>query len=252
MKKSVPFLLVVSMLVVMSQLIGCGSSSNYKDSYQFALNGCDTGTHEFTGDNADDVKKQVCNALKDATLNKGCAEDQRHQAFQSKCSGYTWDDGAHASSPSASASTAPAAMPEIRLVPPISLPSVPGAPVYQNHDSYQFSFNGCDTGKHEFFGDNAEAVKKQLCDSLKDSILNKGCAENLRREFFRLKCSGSTWSPTSVSDESSFAPEENKNCSKMEKRIIPFLADKTMTCEAAKETMKYIGCGTNFPFKGCP
>ena len=52
--------------------------------------------------------------------------------------------------------------------------------------SYQFSENGCDTGKHEF------TSKDSLCSALADSALNNGCAYSLRESEYRAQgCSGS-------------------------------------------------------------
>ncbi len=65
----------------------------------------------------------------------------------------------------------------------------------QIKDSYQFVLNGCDTGKHEFIGDDSDSVKKQLCDALQDDKLNASCAESLRLEQFKVRCSGYKWSP---------------------------------------------------------
>lgn len=51
---------------------------------------------------------------------------------------------------------------------------------------YEFSENGCNTGKQEF------SSLEALCDGLKNDSLNKGCAESLRKKHFESSgCSGS-------------------------------------------------------------
>lgn len=56
---------------------GGGNSSSY--SYQFVENGCDTGKHQFPS------LAEYCNALKDNSLNNGCAYRMRMETYKQKC-----------------------------------------------------------------------------------------------------------------------------------------------------------------------
>jgi hypothetical protein len=63
-------------------------------------------------------------------------------------------------------------------------------------DSYQFEFNGCKTGKHEFVANSsAQEVTSQLCSALQDETLNNFCAADMRREYFEKKCANQSWKP---------------------------------------------------------
>jgi HEAT repeat protein len=67
------------------------STQQFKESYRLNLNGCDTGKHDFGSDaSADDVKKQLCQALQDDDLNASCAEPLRKEFFDKKCGGMAW------------------------------------------------------------------------------------------------------------------------------------------------------------------
>jgi HEAT repeat protein len=66
-------------------------SEQYKETYRFILNGCDTEKHDFSASSAAEVKKQLCEALQNVPLNKGCAEPLRRDFFEKKCSGYAWN-----------------------------------------------------------------------------------------------------------------------------------------------------------------
>lgn len=48
--------------------------------------------------------------------------------------------------------------------------------------TYQYSFNGCSTGKHSFDS------KKKYCDGLLDDDLNNYCALETRESSYKLKC----------------------------------------------------------------
>jgi hypothetical protein len=61
-------------------------------------------------------------------------------------------------------------------------------------EEYQFVENGCDTGKHEFKADSQAEATSQMCTALQDDKLNNSCAEDLRRNEFAGKCSG-TFTP---------------------------------------------------------
>jgi hypothetical protein len=60
--------------------------------------------------------------------------------------------------------------------------------------SYEYTENGCPTGKHVFTGSDSSAVQQQYCDALENDKLNGGCAEDLRQIAFNANCPGS-WSP---------------------------------------------------------
>lgn len=60
--------------------------------------------------------------------------------------------------------------------------------------SYQFTVNGCDTGKHEFVDTTPARTLAQVCAALQNNSLNNYCAESARRNYFSLKCSGQKWS----------------------------------------------------------
>ncbi len=70
-----------------------------------------------------------------------------------------------------------------------------GASCSVSHDnkseslSYDFEFNGCPTGKHEF---NSKA---ELCQGLQNDSLNGGCAQSLRQEYFQAQCPGQEFKP---------------------------------------------------------
>ncbi len=60
---------------------------------------------------------------------------------------------------------------------------------------YQFTYNGCDTGKKEFSAEDKTEVRKALCDGLQNDKLNNGCAYSLRYNHFQSQCSDMVWSP---------------------------------------------------------
>lgn len=53
--------------------------------------------------------------------------------------------------------------------------------------SYEFEFNGCKTGKHEF------SELSAMCDTLQKVYDNHGCAESIRMEYFKTQCPGQTF-----------------------------------------------------------
>ncbi|MGZ3775184.1 MAG: HEAT repeat domain-containing protein [Pseudobdellovibrionaceae bacterium] len=67
-----------------------GTSEQHKENYDLTLNGCNTGKHDFSSTSADEVKKQLCDALQDDQLNNSCAEPLRQDFFNKKCSGFVW------------------------------------------------------------------------------------------------------------------------------------------------------------------
>ena len=87
-------LLIFALLAIGSAACGSSSSSpngapdtgveNQELTYQYNLNGCDTGSHQFPSLAA------YCAGLESSSLNKGCALSMREQFFQQKCVGMTW------------------------------------------------------------------------------------------------------------------------------------------------------------------
>lgn len=51
-------------------------------SYQYNVNGCDTGKQEFSS------QKSLCDGLLDESRNSGCAQGDRYKAYQNSCSQY--------------------------------------------------------------------------------------------------------------------------------------------------------------------
>ena len=66
-------------------------SNNYKKSYNLTVNGCETGEHVFTSSISErDATLQMCNALKDNSLNNYCAEDVRKELYIQNCDQENW------------------------------------------------------------------------------------------------------------------------------------------------------------------
>lgn len=66
-------------------------------------------------------------------------------------------------------------------------PAVDGLVSSQSANSkltYNFSDNGCQTGEHTFFSE------QQMCDGLKNEVLNNYCASRLRQVKFQADCQG--------------------------------------------------------------
>lgn len=53
--------------------------------------------------------------------------------------------------------------------------------------SYEYSYNGCNTGRHEFPSQEA------YCNGLKDDALNKYCAISIRYDDFKRNCGTMSW-----------------------------------------------------------
>lgn len=56
--------------------------------------------------------------------------------------------------------------------------------------SYDYTYNGCPTGKHVFKASSAEQLREKLCVGLMDESANNFCAYPLRVERFNKDCSG--------------------------------------------------------------
>lgn len=83
--------LVLTIVISMFLGIACSSKSeDHSDSYNFTVNGCETKEHKFSGSSEDDVRNQLCAALKNEELNNGCAVSLRYEAFKQKCPGMSW------------------------------------------------------------------------------------------------------------------------------------------------------------------
>jgi hypothetical protein len=77
------FLQQCFLLISFFLISGCGSSESKDESYKyrFTENGCDTGEQRFSS------KQDYCGALKNDSLNNGCAATTRAKTFESaKCS----------------------------------------------------------------------------------------------------------------------------------------------------------------------
>lgn len=60
--------------------------------------------------------------------------------------------------------------------------------------TYEFSYNGCHTGKHSFNANTLSELKNKLCPALQNNTLNNNCAFSIRQEYFIENCYGYTWS----------------------------------------------------------
>jgi HEAT repeat protein len=67
------------------------TKKEFREKYQFELNGCTTGKQEFTSDSYGDVARQLCEALQNEELNRRCAQPLRKNFFDKKCSGIAWN-----------------------------------------------------------------------------------------------------------------------------------------------------------------
>jgi hypothetical protein len=66
-------------------------TSSFNDKYQLELNGCNTGEHAFNSSSQEDLKRQICESLKNDATNNYCASSMRYDLFQAKCQGYNWN-----------------------------------------------------------------------------------------------------------------------------------------------------------------
>ena len=69
--------LVISALGFALSMAGCGSGD--KRNYDFTYNNCDTKEHSF------DSFQAYCEGLRSNTLNQGCAENLRREAYLREC-----------------------------------------------------------------------------------------------------------------------------------------------------------------------
>jgi hypothetical protein len=93
-KRTMPILKVTLALLALAFLASCGkdssneideSVSKVKMRYQFIVNGCDTGEHQFEGSDPAWVLQQLCSALQDDRLNRHCAYSTRSKYYASRC-----------------------------------------------------------------------------------------------------------------------------------------------------------------------
>jgi len=70
-------------LLVVAAFSGCQKKEESKK-YSLEQNGCPTGEHEFSSQDA------LCNGLKDDALNGNCALGLRYEMFQRDCGGQSW------------------------------------------------------------------------------------------------------------------------------------------------------------------
>ena len=85
MKKT---LTIISLLLTCLALVRCSQDSesrDFSDSYQYKVNGCDTGKMVFQGSSAEEVKQMLCDALRDDELNNYCAYEMRLSRYKVSC-----------------------------------------------------------------------------------------------------------------------------------------------------------------------
>ena len=85
MRLSFKFILILFLLITTA----CNQLMDYADengaySYNFNVNGCNTGEQNFS------TREAMCNALTNDSLNNNCAENERYTKFLSDCPGQTW------------------------------------------------------------------------------------------------------------------------------------------------------------------
>ncbi len=61
--------------------------------------------------------------------------------------------------------------------------------------SYDFTENGCATGKREFTSNTKQELDDLYCEGLQNNELNNYCASFLRKMQFENVCDGRTWTP---------------------------------------------------------
>ncbi|MCK6597574.1 MAG: hypothetical protein L6Q37_04355 [Bdellovibrionaceae bacterium] len=88
--KIIIYLMSFCFLLFTSACNSSSKSEDHSDSYNFSVNGCETKEHKFTGNSAEEVKNQICAALKDSRINNSCATELRYEMFKQKCSGMDW------------------------------------------------------------------------------------------------------------------------------------------------------------------
>lgn len=84
---------MVLLFVAVQALVACAKenkSESHRNSYELSENGCSTGAHEFSSGSDEDTQRQICSALQDEELNKGCAQDLRRIQFEETCPGQTF------------------------------------------------------------------------------------------------------------------------------------------------------------------
>lgn len=77
-------------LLILAALPACQQeykSETVDKSYQFNVNGCDTGKVNYTSND------DLCAKLQDESLNKFCAQDKRKEMFDQSCGGKAWASG---------------------------------------------------------------------------------------------------------------------------------------------------------------
>ena len=70
---------LASTLLLITILVACGDDKKF--TYEYEVNGCNTGKHSF------DSKEAYCKALQEDDRNKGCALSLREDAFKRDCEG---------------------------------------------------------------------------------------------------------------------------------------------------------------------
>lgn len=68
----------------LTKLTNGNNNSAQTLSYTLTENGCSTGEQKFSS------QEQMCEGLKNDSLNNYCAQNLRYQKFQNDCPGYSW------------------------------------------------------------------------------------------------------------------------------------------------------------------
>lgn len=164
-----PFLKISLIAVLMIFASAC--QKDFKEesktsdlSYQFNVNGCDTGKISYSSDG------DLCNKLKDDSLNKGCAYNQRLEMFNQRCGGQAWVNSNFNYPPTTNFN-------------PPSNNNPPSTTI----STYKFTQNGCSTGVISHQGGH------DLCEKLQNDELNNFCAQEKRYDFFKSRCQNYAW-----------------------------------------------------------
>ncbi len=103
-------------------------ASKFYDTYRITEARCDTGRKEFgSNKSADEVKKQLCETLKDAKKNNNCAEASRKDLFAKKCSTFAWNSSTPVIAPVPTVGTIVSTKPTVSTT-VSSIPLVPPKP----------------------------------------------------------------------------------------------------------------------------
>ncbi len=148
------FNITVVCLSISMGLAACQGSRAKKEtlSYQFSNDSCTTGKKTFSD------LTSYCSGLQDDATNNNCAAEMRLEAYNKKCSEIATKTSSEVEKENEKQASLDESM------------------------SYDFSANGCSTGK-KIFPDLAS-----YCTGLKDDEANNHCAPQLRVDAFKQNC----------------------------------------------------------------